>query len=70
MCWQVLQASRRKGSREGSASEHGGSLQRLVGGEGHLPRGPERKQVCEGSEGVNQGTAGETEEKTSPEGLK
>ena len=33
-CWQVLQASRRKGSGEGSASEHRGSLQQLVGGRG------------------------------------
>ena len=31
VCWQVLQASRRKGSGEGSASEHGRSLQQLVG---------------------------------------
>jgi len=34
VCWQVLQASRRKGSREGSASEHGRSLQQLVRGRG------------------------------------
>ena len=36
---------------------------------GHLRRGPECEQACEGSKGVSQGTAGEAEEK-SPEGLK
>ena len=56
--------------REGSASEHGGSLEQVAGGGGHLPRAPECEQVCEGSEGVSQGTAGKTEEKTTPEGLK
>ena len=32
-------------------------------GKGHLPRGPECEQECEGSEGVSQGTAGKTGKK-------
>ena len=68
-CWQMLQASRRNRSGEGSAVSTEG-LYSSWSLWGHLPRGPECEQACEGSEGVSLGTAGEAEEKRSPEGLK
>ena len=70
MCCQALTGVMQEPDREGSASEHGGSLQQLVIVGGSCQEAPECEQVCEGSEGVSQRTAGETEEIQSPEGLK
>ena len=47
-----------------------GLSSRWSGERGSSQKAPECEQVGEGSEGVSQGTAGETEEIQSPEGLK
>ena len=70
MCCQALTGVMQDPDREGSASEHGVSLQQLVIVGGSSQEGPECEQVCEGSKGESQGTAGETEEIQSPEGPK
>ena len=61
-CWQMLQASRRNRSGEGSAVSTEG-LYSSWSLWGHLPRGPECEQACEGSEGVSQGQLGKQRKK-------
>ena len=67
VCWRVLQASRGKQSGEGSAVSTEG-LYSSWSLWGHLPRGPECEQACEGSEGVSQGQLGKQRKKQAQRG--